>query len=210
MAILKEGNYSGMARSSTFRGYIRGMGPEADWPQVIEDVKGVIGRADIKLKDSDSWVAQTVAIEWAKQDLENSLEWYIRDPERDLSNPKDTTQISSVLGSLPLDEKYLAVNWIDSQRDQPDWNDQLVMSYGRVLASRTMPLDGDVERLAGFISSEDDRFEFVSKFIHPWKTGVEPSIRYPREALNKLVVGANLSVERTAGLQKVIASSKSE
>lgn len=208
LKMLGGGHFQGMTRSNAANGYVRGVGDESHWPKVINDIKGALSRPDIKLVRANDWVAQSIAIKWAQSDLESSLNWYVHQSEQDLSDPRDTGKIAMVLSSLPEGESYRAVEWIDRQRAHPNWNDEMAMSYGKTVALKSMPLDQGVDRLVGFISDEEERYQFVRRFITPVRTGGEPQIRYSRGRLNQLVTAAGLSDSSEAELRKVIAESK--
>lgn len=208
LKMLGEGRFGGMNRSSAVNGYVKGLGNDANWPKVIEDIKGAINRTDIKLTQADELVAQTIAIRWARKDLESSMDWYVHQSEQDLSNPRNTTKVASVLTSLPEGESYRAMEWIEAQRERPDWNDHVAISYGTAVALKSMPLTRDMNRLVGSILDENERYRLVHRFVAPVKTGGEPEIRYPRDQLNQLVDAANLSESDGANMRKVIRESK--
>ncbi len=212
LAILKEGRYGGMTYSSAVNGFVKGYvkssDSEVNWLELIKDVKGITGASGTSFVDGYGTVARTVALEWAKEDLRASLDWFTRETGRELSDPKYVGQITSVLGGLPAEEKFQAIDWIGEQRDRPEWNDQLALKYGKTLALKKTPLDPDVDRLVGFVNNEDLRYEFVSNFLKPAKSGKGLELRYDRVSLNRLIESARLPVERSESLQKQMASVK--
>jgi hypothetical protein len=202
--LFEESPWSLKFRPSALQGFVQGKGPGTHWPSAIEELKTLEIRPDNGGERRLSrGLENMVAREWAKSDLGKAMEWYVDDLGADLSNPQDAAGASYALQSLPADERYRAVDWIERRRSDAGWNDLLIVNYGQSI-SRFVP-DAETERLVGFLSNEDDRYSVVAKIVKTAKSSGRTKSGESLESFENLITNANLSEKRTATLRNVIA-----
>ena len=212
LEILQEMGFDGMTKGSALSGYVKGFTESSkggvDWPGLVSDLQGIMTLPDLHLVQADVRTAHAVAGRWAREDFNAALDWFTKGSGLDFSKQSDAGRIASVLGSVPDQQRYQAVDWIDENRGLPDWDNAVIGYYGKSLVARSTSLGPEVERLVGFLANENERVELVQQFMVPLKRGVVPEFRFSREDLRGLVHAANLSEERTSDFLNTIALGK--
>ncbi len=205
--LLNDGGFSGMTRAGAFNGYVKGYLDRANgavnWGGLVSEMKELAGVNTIGLVNSYGRASITIASNWAKEDLNAAMDWYVRDSRRDYGNSSHSAQVATVLGSLPSSELHGAVNWIREQRNQEGWNDSVIQDYTRHLVLNLDFLGPDIERLLGFLPNEVTRAEFVDRFVSAKNPG-EKQIKFADQELIRLIDAGGFSgAQRSTLLRKM-------
>ncbi|YCM44997.1 hypothetical protein V2O64_03055 [Verrucomicrobiaceae bacterium 227] len=195
---------SGWELTNALRGYIQGAAREGGWKTVINDLQGFEDRRGLN-RDATGLRPETqgmIASEWIKENFEEGIQWFTQEIERDFANPGDVTEVISALAHLPTEKHYQVIDWVEQQRDQAGWSDEIALNYAPILAHS--PLDGNTERLVGLISSEEDRFKFVASLIGTTEPSHRVTLQHSPESLIQLIEAAELTEANATQLKSVI------
>lgn len=197
-------NLSGWELTNALRGYLLGVAPGGDWKKVINDLQDFEDRRGLNrgLEGLSAGTQTMIAGEWIQENFAESMRWFTQTGERNYSNPENVNEVVSVLARLPAGERYQVVDWFEEQQGQAGWDDQLAMAYATVLIRS--PLDGNAGRLAGLLTSEEDRFHFVGTIIGTTEPSDRVKLQHSPDSLQRLIESARLSGEKAAQLRSVI------
>lgn len=203
--LIKALSLSGWELTSALSGYVSSAGRGGNWRQVIEDLSGFEQRRDSRGNPVDlSRDTRTmIAGQWVVEDFEKGMQWFTKETERDYSNPKDVSEVSSVLARLPEEERHRAVEWLQNEKGQPNWDDSLILKYGASLVRETP--DANANQLVGMMSRENDRYELVKYFIGSDDPHQRNTLPHSPEDLNRLIESANLSSVNAFRLKEVVS-----
>ncbi|MDA7881499.1 hypothetical protein N9A94_04270 [Akkermansiaceae bacterium] len=208
LEFVKELSLSGWELTNSLRGYVQATARDGRWREVIGQLEYFENYRDASAgpRALSPGTENMIATEWVREDFEEGMRWFTGEIKRDYSNPKDVKNVASVLAGIPEEEQYQVLDWVQTQREKSGWHDGVVMALGKtlVVAGPT----ANTERLVGLISSEGDRFEFVTQFIGSSTPHHLDKLRHSPESLNRLVEAARLTEANTARLKEVIAGAK--
>ena len=209
--LLTDGTFFGMTRAGAFNGFVKGYldraNGEVNWEELVSEIKELAGVDTIGLINSYGSASITIASNWAKEDLNAAMAWYVYDSLRDYGNSFHCAQVASILGLLPSSEIHRAVDWIGKQRDQEGWNDTVIQEYAGHMALRLDFLGTEVERLLGFLPDEMTRSKFVDRFVTAKNPGGKER-KFTDQELVRLIDASGFSDAQTSASLRKIKLSK--
>lgn len=197
------------------RGFADGMASGTDWRGLREQLMGLIaarsqGKSDDAAeiervaKQEQAFVDRMLAIRWAGDDIDAAVDWYanqVMPPEQSAASMPRSVDI---LVQLSKDQRHRVLDWFEGQRADTQWDDAMVVAYGKRLAGQAP--DADIERLAAMPDDEASRAAIVAGFVQPYKKSGQLVLRHEPGQLLSLMKAANLSAETEARLKKLMSS----
>ena len=215
--LIEENNFQSMILSTVSSAYVKGViehtAGSVDWLGIADDLKNFPPAEGILPQPKNVPRMQGLVSEWAKVDPSAALDWYVSDAEIELNQAEGSAAIGRILGGVPPESQSRAVKWMEQAREQGNWNEKVVGNYGEALALSGTSLGPHVERAVSWISDEDERYEFVARFIPPQTRLPIQSLdggafQFDRAELVNLVHAANLPATKRSDLLQRIESRK--
>ncbi len=203
MSLLRDEPWgNGLGFSSAVGGYVSAMETNTDWRKLRSDLAATVeeSRWRSDTGDSDrshsfsgkvSVIDRAIANQWARHDLRAAIDWYVEELGFGSSSQDVEDRTVQVLRSLPTENLWDAVDWIDAQRRTENWSDRIVVEYAKALRNRDAY--EVVEHLIQVPVNEQDRLEIVEAFVASKGNRPGNDLGHPSEDLSRLVEAANLS-----------------
>ena len=206
LEFIKELSMQGWERTNALRGYVAEVGKGGNWRQVVSDLEFFENHRG---KDGEPRAFRPgtkgmIAGQWMNEDVEEGVRWFTEEIPRDYSNDDDVNNVAVALARLPEEKRFQVLDWVERQRGEAGWSDQVSMTLGKHWIQHEP--DHHTERLVNLLPGEEDRFLFVTNYVGNVVPSKKLGLRYAPEVLDRLVDAANLSEGHSTQLKEVIAS----
>jgi hypothetical protein len=195
------------------QGYLAGLPAGTDWAKERWRIEELVRERIAQTAPAEKKPGQrtreleivdlAVARNWARHDLGEAVYWYANELTSDGWLAPETPRVVRVLSSVSNADVGRVVDWIQSHRAGPDWDDQIVVEYMRGKAH--VAPNADLEYLVSLPAQEEDRARIVAAFASPREKNGEQVLRHSREHLDGLIRAAGLSVPETDRWLGIIA-----